>query len=438
MGYIVLQIPYPKIEGLIIFYALLFMTGILIIAFYDRTVRKFSRTISNAGDIAERLSEGKYDARASEIYRDPETSRLTYALNILGRHLEQMSKSYLSQQGRLETLIENIGSGLIFIDGNGHISLVNKTFRQTFQTNTDSWIDKRYQNSSMDEEVKEMIGAVFLNGVALTRQIKLPVHIERKHFDVSCVPILDNKDRIRGIVLVFHDITELKKLEKMRKDFVANVSHELKTPVTSVIGFTETLLDGAMEDEELTTKFLSIMLSESKRLQTLISELLELSKIENEHFTLDFQTVKMAELLKDTVMVLEDKAKAKDIKLINETENGAEALGETGRIRQIMMNLVTNAISYTPSGGVVRVSVSNDEDGVLLSVKDTGIGMDTEQIPRIFERFYRVDKARSRNQGGTGLGLAIVKHLVEAHEGHINVESKPGQGTTFQIMFKKA
>jgi two-component system phosphate regulon sensor histidine kinase PhoR len=252
------------------------------------------------------------------------------------------------------------------------------------------------------------------------------------------VPILDRNLRIRGVVLVFHDITEIKKLEKMRKDFVANVSHELKTPVTSVIGFTETLLDGAMEDEELTTKFLTIMLSESKRLQTLISELLELSKIEHEHFTLDFQPVKMGELLKETIMVLEDKARAKDIVIINEIETEAEALGETGRIRQIMMNLVTNAISYTPPGGKVMVSVLNAEDGVLFSVKDTGIGMDQDQIPRIFERFYRVDKARSRNQGGTGLGLAIVKHLVEAHEGHINVESTAGEGTTFQITFKKA
>lgn len=438
IGYIKLTTPYPYVKGLPIFYGFLFIVGVVLVMIYDFTVRQYSRTLSRAAFMAEKLSEGSYEIRASETDDQMNTSKLTYSMNILARHLEQMSKSYLSQQGRLETLIENIGSGLIFIDGNGHISLINKTYRETFRTTMDNWENRNYQMVPMDDEIKTMITTVFHDGEGLTKQIKLPVHIERKHFDVSCVPIREKNRRIRGVVLVFHDITELKKLEKMRKDFVANVSHELKTPVTSVIGFTETLLDGAMEDEELTTKFLTIMLNESKRLQTLISELLELSKIEQDHFVLDFQPVDMKVILDETIMVVEDKAKDKDITLDNTAIAEVQALGDTGRIRQIMMNLITNAISYTPPSGTITTALTSDETTVTFSVSDTGIGIDKDQVPRIFERFYRVDKARSRNQGGTGLGLAIVKHLVEAHEGHINVLSEPGKGTTFEIIFKKA
>jgi two-component system phosphate regulon sensor histidine kinase PhoR len=254
---------------------------------------------------------------------------------------------------------------------------------------------------------------------------------------VSCAPILDRRQKVRGIVAVFHDITSLKKLENIRRDFVANVSHELKTPITSLIGFTETLLDGAKDDKQLEEQFLNIMLHEARRLQDLVRDLLDLSKIEREHFSIDWQTVSLTKIMDAALLIFREKADAKKIRLIRVPGDEGWALGDPFRIRQIMINLISNAIAYTPEGGTVRLSISEREKTSAFTITDDGMGIEKEQIPRIFERFYRVDKARSRDSGGTGLGLAIVKHLVEAHKGHIEVQSEPGKGTTFVISFRR-
>jgi two-component system, OmpR family, phosphate regulon sensor histidine kinase PhoR len=224
----------------------------------------------------------------------------------------------------------------------------------------------------------------------------------------------------------------------MRKDFVANVSHELKTPITSIKGFTETLLDGAMKDEQTLEYFLTIILKESDRLQTLIQDLLELSKIEQQGFKLNIQPVNIKEILDEIIIILQNKANDKeiDLSLISERDN-IYISGDSYRLKQIFINIINNGITYTPKGGKVTVTIEENQHEVFVHVQDTGIGIKEEEIPRIFERFYRVDKARSRNSGGTGLGLAIVKHLVEAHQGQIKVKSKLGEGTTFTVKLKK-
>ena len=238
---------------------------------------------------------------------------------------------------------------------------------------------------------------------------------------------------------MFHDMTERKQLEEMRKDFVANVSHELKTPITSIKGFTETLLDGAMNERETLSQFLSIILKESGRLQTLIQDLLDLSKIEQQNFTLNIQDCDIGEILVEIEMLLKNKAEERGISLrLEKPEGPAVASGDPHRLKQIFLNLVNNAITYTPETGSVTISAEVLEDVVQVKVRDTGIGIKKEEIPRIFERFYRIDKDRSRNSGGTGLGLAIVKHLVEAHHGEIDVESEQGKGTVFTVRLKRA
>ncbi|MBM7644787.1 two-component system phosphate regulon sensor histidine kinase PhoR [Scopulibacillus daqui] len=413
--------------------------GIAFIIFYEIVLIRYRQPVERAAEMAEDLVYGKYKKRITESAKNSELSRLYQSLNHLAANLEIMTKSYQTQEDRLATLIENIGSGLIFIDNHGRINLLNKTYRETFQVKTNNWSDKTYYEVIPYQEVIDIIDETFSTERRLSKQVLLPVHIERKHFDVSCAPILAQQKRLQGIVVVFHDITELKKLEKMRKDFVANVSHELKTPVTSLIGFTETLLDGAMDDSELKTKFLNIILNESKRLQSLIQDLLELSKIEQEHFTIKWQSVSLKDIVEETLIILKEKANQKSIILEVLPSSNGLALGDPYRIQQMIINLVTNAIAYTPSGGHVWIQVKDKgNDYIELMVKDTGIGISEDQIPRIFERFYRVDKGRSRNQGGTGLGLAIVKHLVEAHNGRIDVSSEIGKGTTFAITFNKA
>ena len=250
-------------------------------------------------------------------------------------------------------------------------------------------------------------------------------------------PIIGNHDEWNGILLIFHDITELKRLEQIRKDFVANVSHELKTPITSIKGFSETLLDGALHDEETLRSFLTIILNESNRLQLLIQELLHLSKMEQQVIELHCEDVDLVPLLKEIGLMLSTRLQAKQITLDIDVPDAAFIEGDLLRIKQVFINLMSNAVNYTPVGGKVAVHVKEEKEFVTVAIQDTGIGIENKELPRIFERFYRVDKARSRDSGGTGLGLSIVKHILEIHHGKVAVESTVGVGTTFTVTLNK-
>ncbi|WP_100488837.1 two-component system histidine kinase PnpS [Sporolactobacillus pectinivorans] len=437
VGYLELKGTRTVIVGLNLLYWFIFLFGVGLLFYRDFLVRSYRNPIRFAARMAENILDGKYNMIASNDEPHESVLRLNLAMNRLSESLHEISRSYANQRDSMETLIENIGNGLIFIDGKGRIEYVNQTFRDDFKTEAAHWELADFHEVIPYAEVNEIIAEVFRSRERMARQLQLYVHIERKHFDVSCAPILDRQKNVRGIVVVFHDITGIKKLENMRKDFVANVSHELKTPITSVIGFTETLLDGAKDDKEMEEQFLNIMLHEAKRLQSLVKDLLELSKIEREHFSIDWQTISLSKLMDAALLIFKEKAEKKNIKINRLRSDEGWALGDPYRIRQIMINLITNAISYTPENGTITLSVTETAKHSKFIISDTGIGIERDQIPRVFERFYRVDKARSRDSGGTGLGLAIVKHLVEAHEGQIDVESEPGKGTTFVISFKK-
>ncbi|MCT4787343.1 sensor histidine kinase, partial [Exiguobacterium aestuarii] len=229
----------------------------------------------------------------------------------------------------------------------------------------------------------------------------------------------------------------LKRLEKMRKDFVANVSHELKTPLTSIRGFSETLLDGAKEVPELRDQFLDIIQKEATRMQVLVEDLLELSRLERDDFQMELVFVDLNQLVDEVCLLLSQKARKKSIQLEAKHHGTAVLQADLNRMKQVIMNLVANAINYSPEGSRVEISVEAEGDAYKLRVKDNGIGIAEKEVSRIFERFYRVDKARSRNSGGTGLGLAIVKHIIDLHHASIDVDSVEGKGTTFTITFPR-
>lgn len=420
--------------------------GILIISFSIafviigsvtyRVANQMIRPIENATAVAIELAEGNFKARTAEGKSD-EIGQLTKSINVLAYNLEQITRRHQAQQERMETLIENMGSGLILINRRGDITLINRTCNDIFQDDTDLWVNQLYHDVIKHKELNKIVQTIFLTEEKQRMQIHFPVHLEVRHFDVYAAPIMSNKGRLKGIAIVLHDITELKKLEQVRKDFVANVSHELKTPVTSIKGFTETLLDGAMETEQLRGKFLNIIYKESERLQGLIHDLLELSRIEQQYFKLNWQKTNLEGIVEDVAVLLKEKAKEKGIELVTKKEGDSTLEGDPERLKQILINLVNNGIMYTPSGGRIDILLTGTKDLVELQIADTGVGISEEDLPRIFERFYRVDRARSRNSGGTGLGLAIVKHLVEAHHGHIHVQSQVGKGTTFTVVFKR-
>ncbi|KKB74902.1 MULTISPECIES: two-component system histidine kinase PnpS [Bacillus] len=411
-------------------------TAFLIIAGLGaRITSQYTNPIESATQVAIELAKGNYNART---FNEDETM-LSQSINMLAQNLQDMTRAQEMQRDRLQTVIENIDSGLILIDGKGYIHLVNRAYQKQFHVQADQLLYHFYHEVLEHEEIINLIEEIFMTETKVRKMFHLPIRIERRYFEVDGVPIIGMNDEWKGIVLVFHDMTERKQLEEMRKDFVANVSHELKTPITSIKGFTETLLDGAMNERETLQQFLSIILKESGRLETLIQDLLDLSKIEQQNFTLNIQDCDIGEILAEIEMLLKNKAEERGIALkLEKPEEPAIASGDPHRLKQIFLNLVNNALTYTPEAGSVTISAEVLEDAVQVKVKDTGIGIKKAEIPRIFERFYRIDKDRSRNSGGTGLGLAIVKHLVEAHHGEIDVESEQGKGTVFTVRLKRA
>ncbi|MFD2705274.1 two-component system histidine kinase PnpS [Salibacterium lacus] len=407
---------------------------VIIMALSYRIANQLTHPIGQVTDVANELAKGNFKARTYVESRD-EIGQLTRSINILAYNLDQITTRYQTQQERLEALIDNMGSGLIFINDRGDITLINQYCKDVFDADTDQWLHLVYHEVIQDSVLIKLIQQIFLTETKIRQQVQLNSRIEVHHYDVYGAPILGEKDQLRGIVLVLHDITELKKLEQVRKDFVANVSHELKTPVTSLKGFTETLLDGAMEDETARKQFLDIIWKEGDRLQGLISDLLELSHIEQEFFQLNWQEVDVTRTFDEVMELLYPSVQGKGLRLNSHKEEDLIMEGDTARIKQILINLMNNAIAYTPENGTIRAEVKQEQDSIVFIVADSGIGISKEEWPRIFERFYRVDKDRSRNSGGTGLGLAIVKHLVEAHHGNIDVESAKNKGTIFTITF---
>ncbi|MBD8068943.1 two-component system histidine kinase PnpS [Bacillus sp. PS06] len=441
-GYVILSSPVEALKTVYqhIWTLLIVSLGlalVVIIMLGVKITTQYTKPIESATKVAIELAKGNYKARTYEESVD-ETGMLSQSINILARNLEKVTKDHEMQQDRLRTLIENMGSGLLLIDGRGYINLANRAYKEIFSVSSSTYLNRLYHDAIDHKEVQALIEEIFMTEETVKKQLLLQFAIERRHFEVYGAPIIGLNDEWKGIVLVFHDISELKKLEQMRKDFVANVSHELKTPITSIKGFSETLLDGALEDRETLESFLSIILKESERLKTLIEDLLELSKVEQLGFKLNLGHVNMKELIEDAFIMLKGKAEEKEIRLdLIYTHDQMYVLGDMYRLKQIFINLINNAIAYTPAGGKIKVDLRNNEETVDVYVTDTGVGIAQEELSRIFERFYRVDKARTRNSGGTGLGLAIVKHLVEAHHGEITVKSTQGEGTTFKITLKK-
>ena len=288
-------------------------------------------------------------------------------------------------------------------------------------------------NLHLPKQLEQFIDHVFLTEMPYRQQLDMKIDGEIYNEQIYGAPVVGGHGRWLGVVIVMHDIRELVRLEQIRKDFVANVSHELRTPITSIKGFSETLLDGAFKDEQMLLSFLGIIHEESNRIEMLVHDLLELSKIERHGFTLDIVPTKLQDILIRVVDLTSAPLEAKNMQFEVEIEQDAVILGDVNRLIQIFTNLINNAISYSKEETIVKLRISANEQYGIFEVKDQGIGIEKSEIPRIFERFYRIDRARSRNSGGTGLGLSIVKHLIEAHEGKIQVTSEVGKGTSMKV-----
>lgn len=286
-------------------------------------------------------------------------------------------------------------------------------------------------------QLSNLIKQAFKTGDKQQAEVILYGHNSEKRVDANVVPIQDkHNQRLTGVILVLHDITEIRHLETLRSEFVSNVSHELKTPVTSIKGFSETLLDGAVEDPELRKEFLTIIRDESNRLTRLIEDILQLSKIEQQQIKPHFESVDFVDVVQRVLKVVRKPLKEKRIELVLNLPESYPLTSESDGLHQIALNLISNAITYTPADGRIELSIENavEQAHVVFRVSDTGIGIPEDDQQRVFERFYRVHKSRERETGGTGLGLSIVKHLVERYHGEITLTSVEDEGTTFEVI----
>ncbi|MHA6529613.1 two-component system histidine kinase PnpS [Paenibacillus sp. BAC0078] len=383
--------------------------------------------------VARRITDLDYDARVP-MRRKDEVGQLANAINAMADSLQAQLKTIRDNEDLLQSVLDNMTGGIVMINAEGEIALLNRASERLLDVKNSEMTGHSYKELKHHYELTRLIE----EGVSR----KEPIHEERSIYNpaerivrLDGVPMMQD-GTCKGMLFLLQEVTEIRRLEKMRSEFVANVSHELKTPVAAVKGFAETLLGGGVTDEKTARSFLQIIHDENERLNRLIGDILELSKIESKRVQLECSPVHLIEFFDSMLETMSKVAEKKNISLSADVPAELFVEGDEDKLRQIFMNLLSNAINYTHEGGSVKVTVVNGQktDGtetVVFTVRDTGMGIPRKDLPRIFERFYRVDKARSRSSGGTGLGLSIVKHLVELHRGSISVESDLGIGSSF-------
>lgn len=395
-----------------------------------------TKPINRVINVTKRLQNKDYSARINADYSG-EIGNLNTSVNALAASLQAHVNEIEESEKQLNSILSNLVSGVVLIDDKGKVDLTNHATERFLSKHTSKIDGKEYTYVFGPLGIDHLIETVIEDNVK--RHDEAHIYFpEERILDVHIAPYYSQGWQQRGAIIVLHDITDIRRLEKMRSEFVANVSHELKTPITSVKGFAETLLSGDVPDEATAKQFMQIIYDESERLNRLITDLLELSKIEKQAMPLKISEVNVNEIIENSTQTISKFARDKNITLhLPDDKNPVYVEADIDRLGQIVLNLVANAVNYTSDNGDIYIDAEERSSTVVLRVRDTGMGIPEEALDRLFERFYRVDKARSRHSGGTGLGLAIVKHLVESHDGKIYVKSVEGAGSTFTVELPK-
>jgi two-component system phosphate regulon sensor histidine kinase PhoR len=404
---------------------------------------RVTRPVVEMQSIARQLSEGNFAVRAP-VRSPDEIGTLGRSLNVLAARLREKIQDLAQEQAKVTAILDGMVEGVIAVDGHDHILLMNERARAMFNLGSARLERKPFleviRNADLHEVFREVRAAgadTAEDAAAIRRELRLSTPVSRV-LQVHAVPLRLGLGET-GAAMVLHDISALRQLEQVRTEFVANVSHELRTPLTAIQGYLETLLGGAMDDPAHARRFLEVVFRHTERLGRLLNDLTDLSNIELGRVSLHMSAVVLHEVVDGTLDIIRTKAEAGGVRL--EPRLPADlplAHADRDRLAQILLNLVDNAVKYTPRGGLVAVEAMAGEGLVELAVADTGVGIPAADLPRITERFDRVDRARSRELGGTGLGLAIVKHLVAAHGGTLAIESRPGEGTRVRVTLRAA
>ncbi len=365
-----------------------------------------------------------------------DAQRVGLALESIFARQQELDRQMAGRESGTQTILGAVQDGLLVVDARRRITLTNRTFEELFGLRGPAAgvpLLETVRHATLDWLIAETLRT----GEAMRSELSLAdsqTHSER-HIEVNAVPIKNALDETTGAVLLFHDITELKRLDQIRSDFVANVSHELRTPLSILRGYIETLLDNPKPSREELARILSIMERHSKRLGLLVDDLLSLAQLESSHAKLELSVVRVGELFNNVVRDWREKLAAKNLKVIVDVSPDASTLrADETRLQEVLYNLLENAAKYSREKGQIQLQAGRRGPETVLSVSDDGTGISKEDLPRIFERFYRADKARSRELGGTGLGLAIVKHIAQLHGGRVEAESELGKGTTIRVV----
>lgn len=388
--------------------------------------RKLTRPIEEITNAAEKISHGEYDTTIYTREKD-QIGRLAGSFNRMSENLKETIQSQISRNIELETMLSSIQGSVVAIDQNNKILFYNSKFANMLGNSDKNYLGCHFYDEVHNESISSAIAFSKNHDVDNVSEGTWNGHSIR----TTATPLADENSTI-GVLLIIEDTTEIKRLETMRSDFVSNVTHELKTPLTSIRGFVDTLKNGAIQDQKVAMRFLDIIDIEAERLSNLIQDILLLSEIESKQ-DFDVESCNVNRVINEVKALLEPEFSDK-VKLEIEVEAYIRPYYcNPGRLKELLINLIDNGFKYTEEGSV-KLICKEENNNLYIKVADTGIGIEKEHLSRIFERFYRVDKSRSRKQGGTGLGLSIVKHIVELYNGRIKVESEVGKGTIFEIV----
>jgi two-component system phosphate regulon sensor histidine kinase PhoR len=395
--------------------------------------RLFSGRLGRMTEAAEAIAAGDYSKPPTLHSRD-EFGHLSDAISRMADQLRERMDALVRERNELRAILGSMLEGVVAVDRDERILHLNRNAAEILATRPEDAIGERIWEVTRVAALAETIGAVLEDASEHTREARVATGTRERVLQLIASPLRDSRGEVAGVVLVLHDVSELRRLELIRRDFVVNVSHELKTPLTAIRGFVETMLDDEEIDPETRRNFLSRVNDQVLRLSALVTDLLVLSRVESEEEALDRRPVDIRRTLRDAAGRLSPESRGRDVEFqVVLPKDSVTILGDEESLRQVVDNLLDNALKYTPDGGGIELRLLQAEGEVVIEVEDTGIGIEGRHLDRIFERFYRVDKARSRELGGTGLGLSIVKHITNAHGGRVSVRSEAGRGSTFRV-----